>query len=191
MKLTSKNILALFLGDIGSRLFGFLATAYLARTLGVSNFGVISIGLAILGYSMLINRSGLPILGTREIVLAKSDTGEFIGDMFSLRLILSVVAWILVGMVAFIFIKSPEILRVVLVYQLYLLPFALLPDWVFQGRNQMVPIAMSRVLGMGAYFLFVFALVNSSSDITIAAVGWCFGGVFATIFLLYKFKKEG
>ena len=31
MKLTSKNILALFLGDIGSRLFGFLATAYLAR----------------------------------------------------------------------------------------------------------------------------------------------------------------
>ena len=50
---------------MGSRLIGFLAVTYLARTLGPENMGILAIGMAILTYASIISTLGLPALGVR------------------------------------------------------------------------------------------------------------------------------
>jgi len=63
----SKNIFYVFSGDVVVRMVGFLVITYLARILGSSDFGVISIAAAVLAYGSILSNCGLAILGTRKV----------------------------------------------------------------------------------------------------------------------------
>ena len=69
MKSLLINVLSLGSADMGSRLIGFLAVTYLARTLGPGNMGILAVGTAILTYASIINNAGLPLLGVRFVAV--------------------------------------------------------------------------------------------------------------------------
>jgi O-antigen/teichoic acid export membrane protein len=56
-----------FLGDAGVRIFGFITTVLLARILGAEAFGLITISVAILGFSSWFSDLGLNMMGTRTL----------------------------------------------------------------------------------------------------------------------------
>lgn len=189
----TRNMLFIFLGDIGSKILGFFATTYLARTLGTDGFGMINIALAALSYALLLATNGLPLLGTQKIASLKKFDPVFPGHIISARLILSILAFMILALVAFVGLdpgKNAEY-RLILIYGLFLFPSALLLDWFFQGRHQMGVISAGRFAQMIAYLIFILCFVHNISDIQMTAWAWVLGGCANAALLGWIFFKRG
>ncbi len=187
----SKNIIYLFSLEFFVRLIGFAATTYLARVLGTSGFGLINLGLAILGYALLFGNSGLTLLGTRKIASNSEDAGELVTNILSARFYLSIIILILSVLIVYIFMTSKETENIVLIYLLYLIPFAFLLEWFFQGLQKMGVITIGRIIGMSAYFVFLVIFVKSEKDTLLTAAGWIIGGAVNSFVLWLFLKKTG
>jgi O-antigen/teichoic acid export membrane protein len=188
IKKTAKNIAVLFAGDISTRLIGFIATAYLARILGVSNFGLISIGLAALSYALTVSSNGLPTLGVRKVI--GSDNEELVGNFISARLFFSIIAIILTIVISF-FIRSSQTRIIILAYSLYLIPSAFLLDWYFQAKEQMRLLVSGRLLGMIGYLIFILIFVRSENNVKVVAYSWFFGGIITSAFFVFMLLRQG
>ena len=190
IKKHSQNVLYIFAGDATSRLLGFLAVAYLARMLGKPEFGIINIGVAVLNYTLLIGNSGLGLIGTRAVSSGSEDIAFLTGRILVTRFLLSAAAYIVTAAVIFLFVTSPEISGVTLIYLLFLFPTALMPDWFFQGRQEMGTMALGRFWGMLFYLLFVLLFVQTSQDTMMTAWSWVAGGVANAVWLLIIFRRR-
>ena len=186
----SLNIIYLFSLEFFVRLIGFAATTYLARVLGTSGFGLINLGLAVVGYALLFGNSGLTLLGTRKVAADPKNAGEFANDILSARLSLSIIILIISLIITFLFITSKEVENIVFIYLLYLIPFAFLLEWFFQGMQKMGIITVGRIIGMLAYLGFLILFVKSEEDTMMTAVGWIIGGAINSIVLWLFFKKD-
>ena len=187
----SLNIIYLFSLEFFVRLIGFAATTYLARVLGTSGYGLINLGLAILGYALLFGNSGLTLLGTRKIAANAEKPGELVSGILSARFFLSLIILIISYLVISIFITPAETKSIVLIYMLYLIPFAFLLEWFFQGIQRMGAITIGRIIGMVSYLIFLIIFVKSERDTLLTAVGWIIGGVVNSIVLWFIFNKTG
>ncbi len=184
-----QNMFYLFSGDILSRVAGFLATVYLARVLGKANFGLIHLGMALLSYAMLVAHFGLPTLGTRHIAAKDKNPGEFAGQIFTTRFLLSITAFIIAFIIIPLTAPSELALEIIIIYMFFLFPSTLLPDWYFQGEQQMGAIAVGNALGMFSYLIFILIWVQQPADTLLTAWGWFIGGVVHMIFLWVLFKR--
>jgi len=186
-------MLFIFLGDIGSKILGFFATTYLARTLGTGGFGMLNIALAALSYALLLATNGLPLLGTQKIAALKRPDPSLVGNIISTRFMLSILAFALLALVAFIGLdsgKSDEY-RLILIYGLFLFPSALLLDWFFQAKHQMGVISAGRFAQMIAYLVFILCFVRNLSDIQMTAWAWVIGGCVNAALLGWIFLNRG
>ena len=189
IKRTAKNVAALFLGDIFNRLIGFIAVAYLARILGASNFGLISIGLAFLSYFLTISSNGLPTLGVRKIIKCKDDN-KIVGDFISTRFVFSIFAVILIFLISF-FIKSSQIRSIILAYSLYLFPAAFLLVWYFQAKEQMGLIVSGRAVGMMFYLILILIFVRTNKHIIYVPYCWFVSGLVTSLFFILIYVSKG
>ena len=187
----SKNIIYLFSLEFFVRLIGFAATTYLARVLGTSGYGLINLGLAILGYALLFGNSGLTLLGTRKVAASSNNYGNLVSEILSARFFLSLTILIISYLLISFFITSTKTKNIVFIYMLYIIPFAFLLEWFFQGIQRMGAITVGRIIGMASYLLFLIIFVKSEKDILLTAVGWVVGGVINSIILWLIFKKTG
>ncbi|MEJ2616833.1 MAG: oligosaccharide flippase family protein, partial [Ignavibacteriaceae bacterium] len=172
----SKNIIYLFSLEFFVRLIGFAATTYLARVLGTSGYGLINLGLAILGYALLFGNSGLTLLGTRKVAAGSNNYDNLVSEILSARFYLSVTILIISYLLISLFITSSETRNIVFIYMLYIIPFAFLLEWFFQGIQRMGAITIGRIIGMSSYLLFLIIFVKSEKDTLLTAVGWVIGG---------------
>jgi O-antigen/teichoic acid export membrane protein len=187
----SKNIIYLFSLEFFVRLIGFAATTYLARVLGTSGYGLINLGLAILGYALLFGNSGLTLLGTRKVAAGSNNYDNLVSEILSARFYLSVTILIISYLLISLFITSSETRNIVFIYILYIIPFAFLLEWFFQGIQRMGAITIGRIIGMSSYLLFLIIFVKSEKDTLLTAVGWVIGGVVNSIILWLILKKSG
>ncbi len=61
-----RNIFRLATGDLVAKATSFFTFVYLARILGVANFGVLEFAGSVLAYLLLLSDGGLEMWGTRE-----------------------------------------------------------------------------------------------------------------------------
>ncbi len=189
IKKTAKNVVALFAGDIFNRLIGFIAVAYLARILGATNFGLISIGLAFLSYFLTISSNGLPILGVRKIIKCKDDN-KIVGDFISTRFVFSIFAVILIFLISF-FISSSQLRSIILAYSLYLFPAAFLLVWYFQAKEQMGLIVSGRAVGMMFYLILILIFVRTNKHIIYVPYCWFVSGLVTSLFFILIYVSKG
>lgn len=187
----SRNMLWIFLGDIGGRALGFVATAYLARVLGAAGFGVINIGLAVLNYGMLAGNCGLTLYGTARLSGDSREGRALTGKIVVARILLSLAAFLSAGAVIVARGKFGDLPEIILIYLLYLFPAAVLMEWYFQGRQRMGVIAVGRMVGMAAFLLMVLLTVHSSADLVQTAWAWLSGGVVNALLLWAVFAGAG
>ncbi|MBN1639060.1 MAG: oligosaccharide flippase family protein [Ignavibacteriales bacterium] len=189
-----KNIVSLFSSEFIARLVGFIATIYLARKLGSENFGVLSIGLAVLNYAAIFSASGLNMLGTRKTTEQIEDNNTIINKLIISKLSLTVFVAIVTFYSVTLFVHSETTSEIIFIYLLYLLPSVFIIDWYFQGKEKMEVITIGRSVGMVVYLIFVLLFVNSSSDLVPAAYAWVLGAIFNAIilwiFLLKRVKLK-
>lgn len=94
----AKNSLVQLTGGLLGKIMGVLLIVYAARQLGASGFGVYSFVLSMLGIFYIFTDFGVGTLTTRDLAQRPEEEAKYLGNILSLRLILSLLAAI--GMVA-------------------------------------------------------------------------------------------
>jgi len=189
MKSVSKNFISLFLSDSLSRVFGFIATVYIARILTVDGFGLIHYGLAFLTYAMLLTNPGVTTIGAREIARDRNNT-RIVFEILGLRITLSAVVLLLCGAGLLFIPGDPSTKAIVLIYFITLIPFSFLLEFVFQGREEMEYIGVSRILQSATYVVFLLVLVRGLENLTFVPVSYLIAYGIATAFLLFAFFRR-
>jgi polysaccharide transporter, PST family len=191
MKKHLSNILAVGGSDVLSRLLGFATNAYLARVLGTSSFGIMSMGLSVLSYVAMLSSPGLQIQGTREIASRQTDGKQFASSLNSLRLVLAIGLVALTALVGNIFIESGTARFTTVIFALSAIPLALSLDWYFQGREDLVAYSGSKIIVAVVYLLMTVLIVQHESDVARTAVAFLTANTVATLWLLYLYIRDG
>lgn len=155
----------LLLGEGGARLLAFIASFYLARQLGPSSFGVITIGMTVLGYALWPSDLGMQQIGTRESALPSEARRLRLGAIFRLRLFLGAAGGLIAALLVLLLIADETTQLVALLFLLALLPTILQSEWYFQGKRRYGSIAVVRYLFGGLFLAGVFFLVEGGDDL--------------------------
>jgi O-antigen/teichoic acid export membrane protein len=183
MKPPLKNLGSLFLGDAGSRVIGFLITAYLARVLAPSAFGVLNIGLAVLGHLMIVGSPGIQVVEVRNVAAGRDGLPRRVGAVLSLRCVMALVLLGLTWLVSAVAVSDAVTRDVIRLYAAALVPYALLLDWYFQGKEDFLRLGLSRLLTYLVFGAAALLLVRSADDVRSAALAFLIGTIVATLFL--------
>ena len=183
-----KNFVTLFIGDGINYLCNFFTVIYLARILGVANFGVLNFAFAFYAFSSFLTNLGLISIGTRDIAQTTHNNdltkqNQYISNVMGLRLFLGLVTFILLVIIALIINKPIDTKLLIIFYGLSLFPFAILIEWAFFGWEKMQFIAIERILVAVSYLVLIFIFVRSSANLLIIPIIFVVSNLIGALFL--------
>lgn len=164
----------LVLGEGGARLLAFVASFWLARELGPSSYGLITIGMTVLTWALWPSDLGLVQIGLRETALPHERRRLPLGAIFRLRLMLGLLSTLLTGLILLVVVERQEVLLISLLFLASVVPTIMQSEWYFQGKRRYGAIAVIRYLFGGLYLLGVVLLVRGEEDVM--AVPVLYGG---------------
>jgi len=188
MKRLSQNFLSLFTADVGRRLFGFIAVAYLARVLGKEDFGAVNLGFAVLAYGMVLSAAGFPTIGTKKI--AQGAPLEVVGQVIGSRLVTTIFVIAVIVLIVMTGVHNTTIAWLIIIFLLALLPQVFFVDWFFQGKETMGIVSAARVMQSAVYLAVILIFVRKAGDILWVAVGSICGECVASMLLYTQFRKR-
>ena len=165
-----RDLLVLSGGQFFSKLVGFVAFAYLARTLGPESYGVVeyAVGLTVF-FAMLVDW-GLGPIGVRELA-AKPEKAESIAALISgARLMIACIAIPVLGLAAHWSGQPETAVKLVWLYALTLFAVPWKQDWLLQGREMMNAAAFAELIRTCAFAAAVAILIHSELDILYVGV---------------------
>lgn len=186
-----KNILLLSIVQISNYIFPLVTLPYLARTLGVSQFGGVMLAQAVIQYFIILTDYGFNLSATKKIALAENQDNidTVYTNTFYCRVILLVCSLILL----MIFINIPMFKDVSLIVSMLFLSVignCLYPIYLFQGLEKVKDIAWITLFSKCIMLLLVFLLVKNSKDVIPAAFAismqFLIPGLIATGYVHYK-----
>ena len=190
LKQPLKNTVAIGSADLFSRLLGFLATAYLARRLGASSFGLISIGFSVLGYVTLFSSPGLHIMGIRKVASSPDGERVWTSDVTTLRLVLAVIGIVLAALISLPIVGPTSVWGMIILWSCVALPLGLSLDWYFQGKSDLGPASLGRILIYFVYLAGIVLAVRSPEDVSWTAAAYFFANVAGALFLVVVFVRK-
>ncbi len=174
-----------------SRVIGFFYTVYLARTLGVENFGLFSTSLAFFALISTVAELGFNRFIVREVALGKADVSSLISTVSLLRFTFTSVLFAVFAVVFYVF--DPDKLRVCL---MLLATMAVLPvsfsqtmDGIFVGLRKLKYSSISLIVTSLATAVAGVYLVGSGFSSMGALVALIFGQVIYVICLVLFLRK--
>lgn len=190
-----KSFLALASGDAVARVLAFLASVFVARTLGPEMLGAIAFASAVLLYFQNLSECGIDLLGVRHIAederrirsAAPAILGARIAVSSALALVVLALGFVL-GQIGVL----PELDATVLaLYGLTLLPIGPNTKWVHLGMQDTRPVAVARVLGESTFLLLVLALVHQAAHIVRVPLFQLCGDALACTILFVWLRAKG
>lgn len=168
----SKNLAATVTADAGSRILGFVITAYLARTLGPSSFGIITVALSVLGYAATAAGPGMNVYGARWVAAAGGPEKRFAESLIRFRALLSIGCIVIAAAISLAVYGATRTWATTAVFCLAALPMVAAPDWYLQGKKSMGWIAAGRLGLYLAYLALVLLLVRTPADVVWTGVSF-------------------
>lgn len=167
-KLIIKNISWLFLGQVGVKAIAFFYTIFLARTLGVSNFGLYVYILTTFTLVSSLADLGFNRFLIRDLAKDKDSVKKYISNVLPLRFILNFVVVVLVSAVLLSFDNDPlrSKLAVLGLFSIVFNGSALTFDSVFVSQDQMRLSALASVIfnfSIAAIGVFLIAVLRIST----------------------------
>ncbi|MBU0480055.1 MAG: flippase [Proteobacteria bacterium] len=185
----SKRITANFVWSILSEATAkgvfFVTNIYLARSLGVSGFGVFALAQTITYYFWFAVNLGVDMYGIREIARNRTDSSRIINPLFTLRVTSGAVFFLIYAASVALVDMPPEHRVAFIGCGFYLFTQSLYSDWVFKGIEKFKYIAYGSFASSGIFLIAVFFLVRGENDLGRAAFAWSAAGLFGSIILLY------
>lgn len=163
-----KNIAFQYGLQAAKYLFPLITLPYLTRVLGPDGYAVRAYVVAAMVFFQVFLDYGFLPYGTREIAICRKSSGSIGRQMsvisISKILLCGVAIPLLVGVVLLIPLLRENTLYVILAY-LGICVKALLPDFVFQGIEEMGIITKRFVASQAIVVVCTFALIRSPNDL--------------------------
>ncbi len=161
----ARNTLSLTGANLASSGLTFLATAYLARILTAEGFGILGFAQAAMTYFTLLINMGFAHYGVREIARRPGDVDRYVNNIVTIRTILAAVSYALLFLFAYSISKPFTVKAAILILGLKLFSLTFNLRWVFQGKERMGWIAVSRFVPQLFYAAAVFLLVEHREQV--------------------------
>lgn len=168
-----RNIFFQYLLQIAIYVFPFLTLPYLARVLGPDVYAVRAYAVSAMGLAATFVSYGFNLFGTREVALHRDDLGylrRLTTSIFVMRAILG-----LFGALAVVVLipgiplmaRNPEYMLIAYVGVCFT---SMLPDFIFQGLEDMSVMTKRYVGSKLVSVLLIFAFVHGPEDVVLVAV---------------------
>lgn len=174
--------------DVGGKGFLFLVTIYLARNLGVEQYGFLSFAQSIAAYFWLGVDLGINMYGSREISKDKQNAADIINPLLTLRMISGLVVFAFYICVSLFLSKNPVQQMVFIGCAFYLATRSLNIDWVFRGFEKFEYIAIGNFATFSSMLLLMWLLVKDGSDVVMASYLWSFSYLVGGILMLRQMR---
>jgi O-antigen/teichoic acid export membrane protein len=159
-----RSFLTLAAGEWVARLIGIAIQIWLARQLTPGPYGVITFGIALIGWFGLVVDSGTEQLNVREISRHPDRFRELADRVLGLRLALSLVAGVGLAVVTYEFSRSTDAREVLPRFALVLPALAINLRWMVLGIQQARAVAIGNVASRIVFLSAIVLLVTSPSD---------------------------
>lgn len=153
-----KNTGILFIAQVINYILAFFYTIYLARYLGVADFGVLTFGISFTTIMGVTADLGLSILTVREIARDKSISSNYTGNLIVIKLVLSSITMGLIALFMNLLNYPSQTIQVVYLLALWMLfiSFTQLFYSVFQAYEKMEYQSLGTILYSILLFSGVF-----------------------------------
>lgn len=186
LRSTLNNFLSLSVLQGVNMVLPLLTFPYLVRVLGIDNFGLINLSLAIIGYFNILVSFGFELSATKDISINRENKDK-ISEIFSSVICIKAAIFI----ISFIFLTI-MIFSIDSMYEnmlLYYITFGivlgniLFPSWFFQGIEKMKYITIITVTSRILFTILIFIIVREENDFIFVplfnSIGSIIGGVIA------------
>ncbi len=175
------------LGDFSGRGFSFITSIYLARTLGSEFYGLIVIAISILGYCTWFADLGMINLAVREVAKEPVKRLFRAREIFNMKVLLGIIVLVISLLIVSNLEMEHQKKSIILSYLYSLIPYAILMEWYYNGRQQFGKVAASKALNGLVYLVLVFLLVHKQEDVALVPYLYL-GGISAATILLGFFS---
>ena len=162
-----KNYLYLLMIQGANFILPLITIPYLVRTLGIHKFGIVMVAQSFAILLTIITEFGLDMSATRQVALIKTDkknVSQYFFDVFFLKMVLVIVAFIILTFFIFFIDKFSQ------EYLIYFFSFgmvfgqALFPAFFFRGIEEMRIITIINVLAKLIFTVSVFIIIKHPED---------------------------
>lgn len=189
-RVVANNIFYLTLAEVLGRIFQFFYYKHITIALGAEAFGIFSWSVTNIMYFFIIVGAGLDFFGIREITKDKSKIKYYSDIILSLRLFLSIIAFILVCYYAYLLPKAFEVKIVLVIAGLRLFADALLPNWIYQAIEKMHIMAIRNFALNFLNFILAYFLIRSAEDLYLSISVVSFNLFITSFVSLYYYHKK-
>lgn len=167
---TLKNILSLSTAELASRLLSVVYSVYLARVLFVESYGIYGTAKYLVAYFVILATLGLDSIGTREVATKPKEMKNIVNNIFTLRLVLAFIGYILLAIITYFLDKPPIEKATILLFGLNIFANNTLLNWVFQALEKLEVFAVRSIITNLLNFLGIILFVKNPSDIKLTAI---------------------
>lgn len=187
------NFFSLSFLQIASYVFPLITLPYLAKVIGVSQFGKIAFANTIIVYFQTFVDYGFIFSSVRDISKNR-DNADIVSQIFSAtmyaRFLLTIIAFLLFIILIFCIPYLYE-MRLVLLFSFLIIPgHALFAEWLFQGIEKMKYITIFNLLMKALFTGCIFIFIKKESDYYLqplfTALGYLTSGLLSLI-VIYKY----
>ena len=159
-----RSFLTLATGEWVARLIGVAIQIWLARQLTPGPYGLITFGIALIGWFGLVVDSGTEQLNVREISRHPDRFRELADRVLGLRIAMSVVAGIVLAVVTYQFSNSASARDVLPRFALVLPALAINLRWMVLGIGQARAVAFGNIASRIVFLAAILLLVTDPAD---------------------------
>jgi O-antigen/teichoic acid export membrane protein len=183
-----RNILKLSVGDFIAKAAYFAAFVYMAKRLGVANYGVLEFAIAIRTYLLLLADGGLELWAVRESAKGV-DVHRLVAIVAPVRLMLAALAFLSMNGILAIVPENPNLRQILplLGLTVFLQGFNL--KWIFMGQERMIRVALGLVISQFVFAAMVFLLVHRPTDLIWVPVAFLASEFIIVVYFGHLFIK--
>lgn len=185
----SKKAFWIASGDVIARGVSFAASIYLANVLGSEYFGLVTMGIAIVGYATWFADLGMVNIGTREAARDKGRRNFRLKEVLVSKTVLGIAVWIISSVIVWLIPMEDHNKKVILFYLLSVIPFSLMLEWLFNGKQFFGTVAVSKVINAAVYFTLIYLLIDRPNDVIMVPLFYVVALSVAMIFLWTNTKR--
>lgn len=165
-----RDLLSLFGGQSVSMILGFLAFAYLARTLGPAAYGTLEFTISLAAFAAIVIECGAGTIGVRDLARAPHRKADLAMMVIFARLLMAVIVIPVALGIGLANVEGAAARMLMVLYALSLVAAALKQEWLLQGVERMSLAALAQPIRTAIFAGGVFLFVGQGTDLQI--IGW-------------------
>ncbi len=160
-----RDLAALSGGELVGKVAGFLAFAYLARTLPPASYGSVELAAALALFFTLVVDFGFGPIGAREVARDPACAAELAARVPAGRLLLAMLAFPLMGGLGHLLGQPPRAVALIWLFAGSLIFAPWIQRWLLQGLDLMGWVSGAQALRMAVFAVGVVAVVRGPDDL--------------------------